>query len=217
MSGPEWIELLNLIPDDQHCQLNVMCRSGVELSIDAIMRTERSFLVYRGRVVGTTDDGRVFFTPYSEITSLYLNRFVKENEVDALFDFDGLPPQAAPPSAESQNAEDESAFVATPTAVVPPPPAAPLVFPPIGKAGSGLVPRVTPGSAAPPPQKPQHSSGKVPIVATGTPAAHAPIPKSPTFVPPPPSTANHDAATKGSILDRLRAQRSGPATRKPGS
>jgi hypothetical protein len=209
MSGPEWIELLNLIPEDQQNQLNVMCRSGVELSIDAIMRTEKSFLVYRGRVVGTTDDGRVFFTPYSEITSIYLNRYVKENEVNDLFDFDETAQQQSSNSGDLQS-EEERAIVATPPAAVPPPPASPLVFPPVSNTSTGRIPRVATS------QKPQSSSGPVPKIAASGAAGptHPPIPKSPTFKPPPPSVANQDAAAKGSILDRLRAQRGGPPGRK---
>jgi hypothetical protein len=198
MSGQEWIELLNLIPEDQHSQLNVMCRSGVELSIDAIMRTERSFLVYRGRMVGTTDEGRVFFTPYSEITSLYLNRFVKADEVNNIFDTSEVGAGIA-----SEYTQEDAHLVATPTAVVPPPPPAPapLVFPSVGKTSSGQVPRVPkPMPAANPPHV-------VPAGAT----------KPASFMPPPAPAGGHDAAAKGSILDRLRAQRGGPTGRKAGN
>jgi hypothetical protein len=209
MSGQEWIELLNLIPEDQHCQLNVMCRSGVELSIDALMRTERSFLVYRGRMVGTTDEGRVFFTPYSEITSIYLNRYVKEGEVNCLFE---AADAEAAASVARQYTEDDAHLVATPTTAVPPPPAAPapLVFPSVGKGGSGLVPRINSAPAGLPSPKPQHSSGPVPMVAAST-------AKPASFMPPPPPVVPNDSAAKGSILDRLRAQRSGPTNRKSGN
>ncbi len=198
MSGQEWIELLNLIPEDQHSALNVMCRSGVELSIDVILRTETSFLVYRGRMVGTTDDGRVFFTPYSEITSLYLNRFMKENEVEAFFDSADQAADAL--AAQKQLDDDEAAFLSTPHTTVPPPPPAPSPFPPIMTKSSGMVPRIPPGMLP-----------KPSVVATsGAPAG----PKGPSFMPPPPPVVAPDSAAKGSILDRLRAQRSGPPARK---
>lgn len=202
MSGQEWIELLNLIPEDQHSQLNVMCRSGVELSIDALMRTERSFLVYRGRVVGTTDEGRVFFTPYSEITSIYLNRFVKEDEVNNMFEpsLEAMVQPLNPPEAGEQ-------FTPTPAPAIPPPAPQPLVFPSIGLNGSGLLPRA--GGAATAPQKTE----QVPKIAA---IQAPPAPKAPSFLPPPPSMAAQDAANKGSILERLRAQRTGP-TRKSGN
>ena len=198
MSGQEWIELLNLIPEDQHSQLNVMCRSGVELSIDAIMRTERSFLVYRGRMVGTTDEGRIFFTPYSEITSIYLNRFVKADEVNDIFDTSEVGAGNA-----GQFAAEDAHLVATPTAAVPPPPPAPapLVFPTVGKTSSGQVPRLP---------RPLPAASPAHVVSAGA-------PKPASFMPPPAPANAHDAAAKGSILDRLRAQRGGPTGRKAGS
>lgn len=200
MSGQEWIELLNLIPEDQHSALNVMCRSGVELSIDAIMRAERSFLVYRGRMVGTTDEGRIFFTPYSEITSLYLNRYCKENEVNDMFDFDGV--GLANAAESNQASEDGSGIMATPQAVIPPPPPAPAPFPlPASVKSSGLIPRIP--AAAPKPFPP-------PSVTTATPVTT----KAPSFMPPPPSVAIAESTTKGSILDRLRAQRNVAPARK---
>src|SRR4051794_6989905 len=85
MVGADWIELINLIPTEQHNQLNIITRTGMELSIDSIARFERNYLVYRGRIVGNTDEGRVFFTPYEEITSIYINRFVREEDVSKLF------------------------------------------------------------------------------------------------------------------------------------
>src|SRR5205085_122349 len=47
--------------------------------------TEGNYLVFRGRVSGITDEGRVFFLPYAQIDFLQINRQVKEVEIRRLF------------------------------------------------------------------------------------------------------------------------------------
>ncbi len=87
MQNSEWIELFHLIPAEQQGILMITTVSGIDLNIEMILRTEPSVLVFRGRVVGSTDaDGRVFFLPYKQIDFVYMNRFVRENEVQEMFE-----------------------------------------------------------------------------------------------------------------------------------
>ena len=67
--------------------------------------------LYRGRVVGNTDEGRVFFTPYDEIALVYINRFVREDEVNNIFD------SAAPPEDSNQTNEDPESALLPPAAI----------------------------------------------------------------------------------------------------
>lgn len=166
MQNSDWIALLELFPPEQQNKLCVTTRTGTELAIDTIIRTEPQLLVFRGRVVGQTDEGRAFFLPYSEITFININRLVSEQEIHTMF---GDPPDDGRIEAAADDYGEESA-------ILPPPPVP--ASPPPGK-GSGLVPT---------------------IPATLPLKAPAPATKSP------PAVAESPAA-KGSILERLRAQR----------
>jgi len=118
MTNAEWVDLLNLIPESQHSQLVIMLSSGSELGIETILRLDQSYVVFRGRALGSTEEGRVFFVPLSQIVFLNLNRYVREDEIHKLFDVE------APPA---------SAAALPPAASLPPPP-----------TGSGTVPRLNP-------------------------------------------------------------------------
>src|SRR5438270_826112 len=85
MQPHDWIELFRLIPADQHSTLVLTTASGIDLNLDIILRTEPNYLVFRGRVSGITDEGRVFFLPYGQIDFFQINRTVKEVEIRRLF------------------------------------------------------------------------------------------------------------------------------------
>jgi hypothetical protein len=102
MQNTDWIELFHLIPADQQNILVLTTVSGMDLNIETILRTEPSVLVFRGRVQGSTDDGRVFFLPYRQIDFLQINRFVRENEIQEMF------AKAAPPEPPEKPPERPS-------------------------------------------------------------------------------------------------------------
>src|SRR5687767_7403308 len=85
MLSEDWIELLAMVPESQQNSLVLTTLTGVDLNIETILRAEPSYLVFRGRVSGQTDDGRVFFLPYRQIDYLQINRQVKEEEVRAMY------------------------------------------------------------------------------------------------------------------------------------
>jgi len=85
MQNNHWTDLLRLIPEDQQNKLVVTTLTGVDLNIEIILRLDETFLVFRGRISGITDEGRVFFVPYRQIDYLQLNRHVKEEEIHAMF------------------------------------------------------------------------------------------------------------------------------------
>ncbi|HEV3449429.1 MAG TPA: hypothetical protein VG099_32635 [Gemmataceae bacterium] len=93
MQSRAWIKLLQRIPPDRHDGLVLMTVTGNEISIQTIFRQEEDFLVLRGRMSGTTDDGRIFFIPYDQITYLGIVKAMRETEVHALL---GGAPALAP-------------------------------------------------------------------------------------------------------------------------
>jgi len=192
MQGQEWINMLELIPKDQHNQLVVLTNNRVELAIELLLRMDLGHMVFRGRVCGQNDDGRLFFLPYDQITYINLNRFVKEDEFREIL---GIEP------------EDELTAEAEPEAFVPPPPPVTVPAPQPATTSSGYVPRLpapippsatrmappAPAAATPPP--PTGSSLRIPTVTTTV------------AVAPPPPPVTEPAGPKSSILERLRAQR----------
>jgi hypothetical protein len=85
MQNHDWIDLLRLIPSDHHNPLVLTTISGMDLIVETILRTELTYLVFRGRISGSTDEGRVFFLPYRQIDFLQINRQVKEVEIRKMY------------------------------------------------------------------------------------------------------------------------------------
>jgi hypothetical protein len=105
MRNEEWIEMIRLIPTSQHPQLVVVLQNGGELSVDMIYKCEPNYVVLRGRVAGTTDEGRGFFVPYDQMLYLRLERKMKVEDLAALFG-------ETPPTSVA-GADSEKALVAT--------------------------------------------------------------------------------------------------------
>ena len=86
MQNAEWIALFRQLPKELHSQLVLVAQNRSDISVDTIFRLEPSFMVIRGRMGGTTETGLLFLFPYDQISSVFINREVKEGEVDELFD-----------------------------------------------------------------------------------------------------------------------------------
>lgn len=85
MQNTEWIDLVRIIPEDQHNKLVLTTMTGIDLNVELIIRMEEHYLVFRGRISGITDEGRVFFLPYTQIDYMQLNRQVKEEEIQRMY------------------------------------------------------------------------------------------------------------------------------------
>jgi hypothetical protein len=209
MQNDDWMELFRVIPEDQHNTLVLTTFSGVDLSIETLLRADSCFLVFRGRVCGQTDDGRVFFLPYRQIDFLQLNRTVKEEEVKVLLD--GLPAGRAH-AAVSLDFESASAggsgTMNRPGSVpgslhdgLPASPASPTA--PAAIAGRGAIPAATRGSS-PGPTLPGRQS-VVPAEAATAGGRPANVPAA--ALAPTANGVTAPAPPRNSILERLRAQR----------
>ena len=159
------------------------------------MRTELTFVVFRGRVCGNTDEGRVFFLPYRQIDFLQINRAVKEAEIRQLFGESESPRSGlvAPPPGSALGL----------TIPVPPKSGSPQVIP--------LAPQIPAAALRPPGPRPILPVSRIPTA----PAAAHPAGSSMANVPaaaliPPGGAGNGSippAPPRNSILERLRAQR----------
>jgi hypothetical protein len=144
MQSSAWIALLRRIPQDQHDTLAIMTTVGIEINLQTILRVEEDYVVIRGRLAGTTDTGRVFFVPFSQINYLGFTKEVREAQIKALY---GEAPAAglAEPKSEAvspapagvEPAESQAAPAAAPSP--PSEPSSPLE--PSRSPGSLKIPR----------------------------------------------------------------------------
>ena len=74
MTNEEWIDMFRVIPEEEQNSIVLVLRNGAELSVDTLFRFEVNFLVMRGRVNGTTDEGRAFFIPYDQMVYYRIER-----------------------------------------------------------------------------------------------------------------------------------------------
>ncbi len=211
MTNHDWIETFRMIPKEQHNVLVLTTLSGMDLAIEQVMRTELSFLVFRGRVVGNTDEGRVFFLPYRQIDFLQINRTVKEDEVRQMF---GEKPTGA---LNGSPASSQSGFttITAASGAFPPPPAsgiapAPAPAPTQVRPAAPSPARIPPGVANSPSIAARLSN--IPAAALQPPPpVSARLPNVPATALVPPggqhSIGDQPAPPRNSILERLRAQR----------
>lgn len=118
MTNADWIEMLRVIPEEDQNQLVLVLQNGCEVSIDTLYRHEPNFLVARGRVGGTTDEGRAFFIPYDQMLYFRIERITNLAELKDIMD--GRAPRK--PAEGETPIEGLQPIVATPVVS----PAAPL-------------------------------------------------------------------------------------------
>ena len=85
MTNQEWAEMFGRIPAELHNQLSLVLGHNMEVMIETIFRLEDTFAVFRGRVSGTSDEGRAFFIPYTKMAYLRIEKEVKLDELRVLF------------------------------------------------------------------------------------------------------------------------------------
>ncbi len=85
MRKEEFLDICRHIPERDHSKIQLILVTGMQLNIEQIARMEPSYIVFRGREGGQTDDGRGFFVPYEEIVSIKLERVVKLSELKSFY------------------------------------------------------------------------------------------------------------------------------------
>jgi hypothetical protein len=97
MQNASWATLLRQIPADQHDQLMLHTANGTNITIQNLLRIDYEFVIFKGRLAGSQEQGRLFIIPYSNIDYFAFNRSVKDEEYMALFAGVNIPNPDAPP------------------------------------------------------------------------------------------------------------------------
>ena len=119
-----WIAMFRRIPADLQDGLSLGLTTGMEIVVLKIIKLEPDFLILRGRVSGTQDEGRIVFIPYGELTYVAIKRELKDAEVETLFGAGAGPaaidlPPAPADAAEPQPAAEEATVSEAESAVNP--------------------------------------------------------------------------------------------------
>jgi hypothetical protein len=80
MLSQPWIALLKKLPAEEHNQLMVVTTAGLEMSVQTILVFEGDCLIFKGRLSGSQDAGRLFYVPYDRIDYIAFSRVVTEEE-----------------------------------------------------------------------------------------------------------------------------------------
>lgn len=135
MQNTDWIKLFKQLPSEYHNQLVLVLQNRTEISMESLFRVEPTHLLVRGRLGGTTEGGLLFVVPFDELTTIYINREVKESEVDQLFGPPKTPSRLISPSRQGVKTVVVDPPIAAATPPAPPPqPVAPGAVPAFGRA-----------------------------------------------------------------------------------
>ncbi len=135
MQNADWIKLFRQLPPEYHNQIVLVLQNRTEICMETLFRVEPTHLIVRGRLGGTTDGGLLFIVPFNELTTVYLNKEVKESEVDQLFGPPKTPSRLISPSRQAVKTvmADPAAAPASPVGSAAPA-AAPAAVPAFGRA-----------------------------------------------------------------------------------
>jgi|GEM_PF-313605 len=100
MTNSAWLQLLPNLPQSWKDSLVVKTINGTELSVQSIVRIDESFIVVRGRVAGTTEQGQVYFVPIDRIETICIQRPPKEEEMQKTLNEIFGQPTLLPPAIE---------------------------------------------------------------------------------------------------------------------
>ena len=85
MLNASWAALLRQIPADQHDTLMVRTVNGTEIAVQTMLRIDYEFVIFKGRLAGSQDTGRLFILPFNNIEYFNINRAVKDEEYNTMF------------------------------------------------------------------------------------------------------------------------------------
>lgn len=85
MHGASWIALFRRIPAAMHDGLALTLNTGLEIMVQRLVKLEGEFVLLRGRLSGSQDNGRLLFLPYDQIVAVSYIRRVSDEEVKTHF------------------------------------------------------------------------------------------------------------------------------------
>jgi hypothetical protein len=139
MNSAAWAVILQMIPAEKQNQYCLVTKNGTEIAIQNFLRIENQCLIFRGRLAGSQDQGRLFFVSYDQIEYFSSMYPIKETDYEDTFGKMELPEETVPsypmyapvPVGEEEPvAEAIVPETATPTETQP------------AKGGSGVRPSV---------------------------------------------------------------------------
>jgi hypothetical protein len=140
MQGTSWLALLARIPPEQTENLLMITNNGTGIAVKGIVRAEDEYVIVRGRLMGTVEEGGgFFFVPYDQINYLGFQTAVKETVIHAMYE--GQPANLV--AGTRQKTPDGTAETAASPGHAPTPP--PVTAP---ASGSAHPPGAAPGKAA---------------------------------------------------------------------
>ena len=116
MPNSPWIAFLRQLSPSVHNQLSITTRIGQELAVQHIFRIDSDYLVYRGRLSGTTEEARVYVLPYDEMHVISFQKPLKEHQVDAILSGNDPTKTAEQEAIEAADLEPAPAIEAEPPA-----------------------------------------------------------------------------------------------------
>lgn len=114
MQGKTWVELFERIPEVYRDGFGIVTSSGTEINLQAILSLEEEFMVFRGRLMGSTEAQRTFFLPYSEINVLVYQRIMKDEDFRSWFGGAPVPVISAPVETKAEALAEEEAVEPVP-------------------------------------------------------------------------------------------------------
>lgn len=135
MTGQDWSRIFQQVPEDTQNALMLGLHNGTHIAVQDFLRVDEQYLLFRGRIAGTSDTGQVFCLPYDKLLYCCITRPLPERVMTHIFG-----PLLHPLVEAASTPEAEEA--------PPPPPSAPepsLVPPPVL-----TPPPLSPGSASGP-------------------------------------------------------------------
>ncbi len=110
-------DIFQRIPEVDLPKVQLLLRTGMYLCVDAIVRYEQTYFLFRGREAGNQDEGRAFFVPYDDVVMAKLERTLKMDELEGMY-----------PDKPSQRKAATAPVAAIDTATATPAPGSPTPF-----------------------------------------------------------------------------------------
>lgn len=85
MAPADWMKFYQQLPETEHELLIVCLRNGAEVAVARIMKYFDTFMVIRGRLGGTDDEGHIFCLPYAEMEFVFFSRVQSDETVVQMF------------------------------------------------------------------------------------------------------------------------------------
>jgi hypothetical protein len=85
MREVSWATLLRHIPPEQQDGMMLITKAGTEITINNLLRIDREFVAFRGRLSGSQEGGRLFMVPYDNIDYLGTQKPIKDSDFQETF------------------------------------------------------------------------------------------------------------------------------------